>query len=42
MLQRVGVVAAVGVPVLELAAPRRVQLILGGVRRDAENEVVIG
>jgi hypothetical protein len=42
MLERVGMVAAVGVPVLELPTPGGVQLGLGRVRRDAEHEVVVG
>jgi hypothetical protein len=42
VLERVGMVAAIGMPVLELPPPGGVQLGLGGVRRDAENEVEVG
>jgi hypothetical protein len=42
VLERVRMVAAVRVPVLELPPPGDVQLSLGGIRRDAEYEVVVG
>jgi len=42
VLERVGVIATIGMPVLELAAPGRMQLGFGRVRWDAEDEVVIG
>ena len=42
VLERVGVVTTVGVPVLELPAPGGVQLGLCGVWWYAEDEVVIG
>jgi hypothetical protein len=42
VLERVRMVAAVRVPVLELPTPGGVQLRLRCVRRDAEHEVVVG
>ncbi|MEA2644746.1 MAG: hypothetical protein QOG08_1772, partial [Chloroflexota bacterium] len=42
VLERVRMVAAVGVPVHELPPPGSVQLRLGRVRRDAEHKVVVG
>ena len=42
VLERVRMVAAVRVPVLELPPPGGVQLRLRCVRRDAEHEVVVG
>ena len=42
VLERIRMVAAVRVPVLELPPPRGAQLSLRGVRRDTEYEVVIG
>jgi hypothetical protein len=42
VLERVRVVAAVRVPVLELTPPGGVELRLRGVRRDAEHKVVVG
>jgi hypothetical protein len=42
VLERVRMVAAVRVPVLELPPPSGVQLHLRGVRWDAEHEVIVG
>jgi hypothetical protein len=42
VLERVRMVAAVRVPVLELSSPGGMQLRLRCVRRDAEHEVVVG